>query len=809
MQGCGRLPVPRAAVALAAALWVAVAASTTSALAAGQLTLAVQVGYHNTLKLSQWMPVSVDITNNGPDLEGTLEVQSSLRPGAGPPFGAAVYQAPVALAAGATKHFRTYVIQDYPASVTVRVVRAGRVVASQDVNSPNTTSGLLVAVLSDRPSTLDSLGSLHPGGNAPQVVHLAAAELPDSVPVLKAFDVIAIDDFATDTLTAAQKTALDDFVRQGGALLLGAGGAWRKTLSGLPSGVVPMQVTGSTVLDSAAALGGAPGVEVATGDIHPGATAWLADRGHPLVVEAPVGRGIVMLATFDWNQDAITSWNGFTPMLRQTLVRLTYGNVSNPASSGPVIAKFGGPTQSIALRGGTLSQALSNIPALDLPAWWLIGALVFAYVLLVGPVNYFVLRAIGRRALAWVTIPTIALVASAGAYGTSVITKGRAVLANEVSVVHVQPGAARAYLEEYTGIVAPTRGDYQVAVGERRSMIAPIYYYSGNIGDPSLGAMRVNTVNSDIILPGMTAFTLRGFAREGMLANPPDITGQARLAGGQITGTLENSSGLEFTDGVVISGYSYQKLGHVRPGGTVGFSLAAGGNTSLGGPPLTMTIYPSNFQFNGASPNNPSDVERENETRSAVIATLTPYAYGGVPANPQPIAVLWTKQPFQTVTVDGAQPRTFVESAVVLNLPIAQVGAGAVPSGVVAARLVDLDAETTPAGPPGLLMVSSGSITYEFDPALAAGTHLTSASITGTNPYVGKIGNGPNGAPATVKEQAWDWSAASWVDLSYQETGTTTLPDSAVNPVTGQVLIRLSSSGQFSAGYLSLTGTVS
>ncbi|HET7419733.1 MAG TPA: hypothetical protein VFL27_05090 [Candidatus Dormibacteraeota bacterium] len=806
MQGAGRRSVTRALVALAAAVVALCASAVPSVAAESPITLSVQLGYHNTLKLGQWMPVGVDVTNRGPDFEGTLEVQASNSAG-GPPMGAAIYEAPVSLASGATKHYRTYISMDFPGAVSVRVVQGGHVVASQDLTSPNTFSGLLVGILSDRPSTLDALGSLHPGGTAPQVEHVAAADLSDSAPVLRAFDVIAIDDFASDTLTSAQKAGLEDYVLQGGSLLTGTGGAWRKTLSGLPAALVPMSITGSTVTPSLGALGGAKGVEVATGNVNPGATAWLSDGTLPLVVEARTGQGMIALATFDWAQDAVTGASDYATVLRQTLVRLTYGSISNPTTAGQMVTKLGaGSSISVAMKGGTLAQALGAIPALDLPAWWLIGTLVFLYVLLVGPVNYFVLRAVGRRALAWITVPTIALVASAGAYGTSVITKGTSVLVNEVSVIHVEPGSSRAAQEEYTGIMTPTRGDYQVGLGGDRSLVSPIYYYSGNTSDSSLAAMRINTVSSDITLPGMTAFTLRGFANEGMLANAPDVSGQAQLVGGQVSGVIKNSSAIEFTDGVVISGNSFQKIGALRPGENTSFSMQPSPAT-YGGQPLT--IYPSNYQFNGMYPNNTNDVEREMETRSAVISTVIPNIYIGAPGSSVAVAVLWTRQPFQAVTVNGSHPRTYVESAVVLELPIERIGAGSMPSGIVQGRIIDLNADTSgSAGPPGIVVAQSGSITYSFDPALAPGTRLRSASIVSSNPYGAKGVPGATGTVGTVKAQAWDWSQGAWVDLGYADTGTTLVPDSAVNPTTGEVVMKLSSDGQFMTGSLSLQGSV-
>jgi hypothetical protein len=624
--------------------------------------------------------------------------------------------------------------------------------------------------------------------------------------VLRAFDVLAIDDFATDTLTAGQKAALVDYVMQGGALLLGTGGSWHKTLAGLPKAIVPMQVTGSAVLASAGALAGATGVEIATGSLGADSSAWLSEGSRPLLVEAQLGKGTVTMATFDWVQDSIASSSANVSLLRQVLVRSTFGNLANPIASGPLAAKMG-MGNSIAARGGQMSQALGNLPPLNLPAWWLIGALVLVYVLLAGPVNYFVLRAIGRRALAWITVPAIALVASGGAYGASLITKGTSVLANEVSVVHVQQGWERAYQEEYTGILAPTRGDYEVGIGGGHMLISPIYYYSGNMGDPNFGAMRVNAATDAVTLPGMTAFALRGFANEGILAAPPKVSGQVKLVGGQITGTIKNLSSIQFTDGVVLSGNSYQKLGKLAPDGSLSFSLLPT-NSSYQGPPVFVNLYPNNFNFNGMPPNNSSDVEREAETRTAVLSTLLGNTFGGLPSTNLPTVVLWTKQPFQNVTVNGGRPRTYSESAVVLTLPFGQIGAGSLPGGVVQGRMVDIDANTNQGGPPGLVMAQSGSVSYSFTPALAPGMHLTAASITSMNPYGAKGFVGAASAPATVKAQVWDWSRAAWVDLNYLDTGSMSVPDTAVNPTTGEVRFRVSSDGQFATGWLSLSGTV-
>jgi len=169
--------------------------------------------------------------------------------------------------------------------------------------------------------------------------------------------------------------------------------------------------------------------------------------------------------------------------------------------------------------------------------------------------------------------------------------------------------------------------------------------------------------------------------------------------------------------------------------------------------------------------------------------------------------VLWTRQPFQTVTVNGGHPRAFAVSAVVMSLSLGTIS-GSIPSSVVAGRMVDIDADVSQGGPPGLIAAQAGSITYSFTPGVAPGKHLTAAAIDSSNPFGPKGVVGANGAVAVVKGQVWDWSRSTWVDIPYQDNTATSIPDWAVNPAGGEVRLRLSSDGTFSTTSLSLTGGV-
>ena len=804
-----RLPARILLSSLLAALALTMAAVTAQAADSG-LTLAVHVGYQDVVKPGEWTPVTVDARNTGADVDGVLEIQEALnaQPGVS---GFTIYQQPISLPGGASKRVRTYLVEDTTgATVTARIIHNGRVAISRDSVTSSTTS-TLVGVLSDQSSALDDFAAVHPGGLAARVVHLHPDDIADSAIALRAFDILVIDDFATDSLTARQRMAIADFLQGGGNLLLGTGASWHKTLAGLPAAILPLEPRATLNVHQARAVGG-QNIEVAFADAVNG-RAWLSEGGVPLIVERGVGAGIVTMATFDWNQDAIAAWSGTKDLLRQVLARAAFGaggaGTAYPNGIGGPFPAFGGSMPSVASKSNALAPVLGNLPGLDLPSLQLTAGLVLLYVLLVGPVNYLVLGAMRRRALAWVTVPLIAVIAATGAYGAGVFTKGRSVQTNQVAILHLQPGWDHAYQETYTGVIPPSRGDYQARIAGDRLLISPIANNNGGFGG-NAGGIRVNLPTSMVTLTGMTAFSLGGFGTETMTA-APQLTGRVQLLNGKLVGTIENHSDLTFTDAVMIAGDNFQTFGALKPGATVAVSLVPKPTNPVG-QPLYTRVYPNASQSYGPGANQFSGRDRENLAKTQILSVLPVGGnFKGGMSLASPLLVAWTHASFQDVTVNGSHPRSTAQSAVVLSLAVDQLGAGPLPAGLLSGRIVDVVGDTQGQAPPGMLQLQSGSVTYEFTPALAGGAHLTGLSVNVQNPYGAKIG--PPGTSAqtgpAVTGQVWAWSGSTWTDIAYQDNGVTALPDSAINPTTGLVRLRLSTTtGGLLGGSLTLSGTI-
>jgi hypothetical protein len=800
MPASRRRASARAALAFVAAALTLLAASTATQAATKPLSIALKVGYSGFVKAQQWMPVTIDLTNKGQDVDGTLEVTTGIGSAqSGQPIESVIYQTNVSLPAGATKHLRTYLVEDQvPSVVSVRLVANGRVLVSAD-SLTSTAATALVGVLSDPATALDSFAALHPGGISANVVHLSLEDIGDSAILLRAFDLLAIDDFATDTLTAAQRSAITDYVQNGGHLLLGTGASWRKTLAGVSSAILPMQIDGTSVLSSARALDKLSRVEIGTGALHAGARAWLSEGNQPLLAERFVGAGSVTLATFDWNQDPIASWSGANVLLRQILVRTVFSTSSQ--SLGPNFAGPFGPSGiSVTERSNALSQALGNLPALDLPSLAVIGVLVLAYVLLVGPINYLVLRALHRGALAWITVPLIAVLASAGAFSTGFFTKGRAVQTNQVSMIHLQSGWDRAYQESYTGILTPTRGDYNVSVAGTPLLVGPTTSYTGGINSD---VIRVGANNS-ITLPAMTAYVLRGFATEGVV-NAPQLSASASFANGKLQGTIRNLSSLPFTDAVVLAGDGYQVIPKLAPGATVTFEVTPKITSVLTGQPAYMTIYPSSFFSNGGLPPVQSaDADREAFEKTTILGLVSGSNYGFSQAI-VPMVVVWSKQPSQDITIAGSRPRATTETAIVLPLQVSGFGAGSLPTGMVLSRFTDIEGDSQPAMP-GAVLMQNGTVTYDFTPDLAPGAHLVAASVDST--FSSPKGPIP-GTSQSLQAKVWDWLQSAWVPLNYNSSGVTAVPSAAINPSSGELRLQVAATGtQVLLGQISLIGTV-
>src|SRR3989304_3231796 len=103
------------------------------------------------------------------------------------------------------------------------------------------------------------------------------------------------------------------------------------------------------------------------------------------------------------------------------------------------------------------SAALNYLPALGRPPGEQLLVLLVAYIVLIGPVNYLILRRLDRREWAWLTMPLLIVVFSAGAFGLGRLLKGSDTVVNEIAIVRGAAGAGSGLGPGYGGGFSPPR----------------------------------------------------------------------------------------------------------------------------------------------------------------------------------------------------------------------------------------------------------------------------------------------------------------------------------------------------------------
>ena len=265
--------------------------------------------------------------------------------------------------------------------------------------------------------------------------------LPDRAIGYEGIDVLVLIDPRVDTdLSAAQVEAMDGFVRGGGRLLIllsrpGQVPAEHPLTDLLPARpdrlvgardlqplqrmVTPITVQRKDQPPFAAPTPAAPQGEatVLVLDPQPGSRVICRLNEGPVVVERPLGMGSVCLAGLDLRSPAVRSWEGL-PLFMASLLRM----VSEPGSDLDVPCGRRAEDWLAVTSGGSAAF------------FWAIVLLTIVYMIVSGPVLYRLLKARGRRGLAWPLYMAISLAAAVACFGIVSVVRNRKVEARGLTL---------------------------------------------------------------------------------------------------------------------------------------------------------------------------------------------------------------------------------------------------------------------------------------------------------------------------------------------------------------------------------------
>lgn len=774
------------------------------------LTLTAVAGFDSYYKEEQWVPIHVAVANSGEPIEGELRVAT----GSNPTNNRVVYASPVSLPTQSDKRISLYVyVPGFASDLDLLLVDdRGETVASVEMPLRRLSrQALLYGVVSDEPVALDLLENVTGTRGDATVAYVDIERLPEAAAAWNNLDVLIFSNVDSGRLSPGQHHALSAWVALGGQLVVTGGSGWQQTAAAFTE-ELPVTATGSVTLDDLPSLQqqlGAPfrdpGPYLVTESSLRAGEILLHEDGLPLLARVAQGRGAVYFLALDPNAAPLLDWAGSEELWRRVAQQLP----ETPAWTQ-------GPRNSY-----NAGQAVTRLSSLILPSTLWLFLFIFFYVIVIGPVNYFLLRRLGRRELAWLSIPALVIFFSVLAYVTGFRLRGNDVIVNQMAVTFGRVDGEQMHVSSLLGLYSPSRSTYDVHLPPD-VLVRPFNRDGGTmVGAGNLQAVEqgsdttLRRVRVDV--SGVETFVAESYAP--LLA----ITGQATLqldsGGGQLEVQVQNNDTMTLENAGLLFGSVFARVGDLAPGEsrtvaqplTTRQAAAVAGASSTGMPPAGFGVSaPLHASYNDilGTPSYYNDPDVF--PRFQLLESLNTYDGSGRVASSQATLLLvgWSETPYLDVGLDRPVSESLGTAFHILEIPVrnfAASGSGVeVPLEMMNWEIVNQNGIYA-AGITNFYM-PFGWVEFEFEPwTLFQAMEVTELAIV-----LQAEGSTTSQNPPSVA--LWDWASESWFTVPDAVWGTMNV--GAFDPYLGPgnaVRLRLQNDGtdvNIRAVYPSLRGNL-
>jgi hypothetical protein len=767
--------------------------------------------FEGNFKYGEWLPIWVELENNGPDVNAELRVSI---PGG---EGTLTYITPVELPMVSRKRVPVYVLpNNYSRQIEVLLVSNEELLNVQRIEvQPHTNLTYLVGLITSQRGTMSLIDAVTLSGTKRDktIVDLPLEEMPERYEALRSFDLIVINNVDTSSITPEQGAALETWVRRGGRLVVGGGANAQNTIFGLPKTLLPIRVESSIEVETLSGLeeytGGdqtirVPGPFVISSGAQGTGKVLAWQDSKPLIIEWPLVGGYVDFIALDLNASPFDAWSG----------TLTFWeNLISPGASYPDWLPV-----DVSARQQFASQipsALSNLPMLDLPSTQGLAIILTFYIILVGPVNYLVLRKQKRLHWAWITIPSITVLFSIASFGLGFALHGTDIFINKIAILQLQPDG-KAQTDAYIGLFSPAQSKYEIEV-LGNGLISPLNPIVDQSWTSSGSASNISGNQNLSLVQGNPAFirglnveqwSMQSFMTEGIPLDFGPVVTALRLEEDSLVGEVLNGSSYFIRDAVVIMGYKFVQLGDLTTGGSASIKLELAG---LSGPNQETSLSYALFEKEFSSPGT-GETSRKAEVKRTIIESLFNQIPSYVSSAPQyvsgsnklfstPVFIGWLDQAPPEIIMPGIAPAQQTTAIVVMPVQYSfpEHGRITVPPGLIPGKVKTMPLEGGSCGTPGSLSLYMvrGDAVFEFTIPVEINNITVQNLRFSLESDSGWLGN-----PLV---SIFNWQKNEWIDLNGVSQGENLIENAA--PLVGKeglVQIRLSVENAQTCYYLGL-----
>ena len=538
----------------------------------GSVRMDVRAGFDGAGRVGGWVPLNVQLVNEGSELKARVEVVVD-QPGGRSTYSfvPTTFSLPVVLPRLSNRTFTMEVNLPNATNnrLTARLVHdpGSELITEQDISMTRVPLGdYFCGVLARDPSTYDFLAALDlpPPIRRARTAPLDPSTIPERAQLLGSFDCLIIDNAATAQLRPEQLEAIQVWVGTGGLLIEVGGATWQSTLGPLPPDLLPVEPTGLTNLQSLSALGDfmeapldQPGpwlVSNSRARTERGAHVVVAQDGVPLVVASKRGDGTVIYLAFEPTSRNFRQWTGNDALWRYLITHAAVDNGVGSALVRPYL-RWGGRAPRLAMAD------FSTHPKPTLDWFW---ALIGVYGVGLGGALF----AFGRRGLVGLGLLSVVGLTLGASLIAVVVARQRAEPdAAMTRVTIVRPidvgNSSAAYTHEYVSVLARHDGVYNFVLPPE-DLSRGLYYPFPRPSDESDTTWPFRVLEG--AQPSLDKMPLKQgqlatAQLDGQLKEAPGVQADLQVEHGALTGIVTNRTGGRLSDAYIVVDSDIRPLG--------------------------------------------------------------------------------------------------------------------------------------------------------------------------------------------------------------------------------------------------------
>jgi len=287
---------------------------------------------------------------------------------------------------------------------------------------------------------------------------------------------------------------------------------------------------------------------------RPNGRTLLAHGSTPLVYEQRVGLGKIIYLAFNPSDRALLGQPGYESLWRQILLSACSGRPATYADS---------PLNSSNIEELSREGMTANPPKTPM-----VAAFLGSYILLLVPINYFVLRRLRRKELAWITIPALVVVFSLAAYAAGSASREKKLVARSAQVIEMVAGSEVAAYHGDLSLLPPNRGRQTIRFPDPSALVSDTGF-GGSAGVfPALESVQTR---ENVVLPDADLFmwSVRTLGFQGIRPAPGKISADLTTDGTRVRGTISSKLPFPLKDCILYGDRFHKVIGDMAPGAVV------------------------------------------------------------------------------------------------------------------------------------------------------------------------------------------------------------------------------------------------